>query len=216
MSYIQALKKPNKHTDKACSIDYKNFPDNIPKILYSEIFGEIDQNNLDKCNEVNDADIEEEGKAKINKNFSVEIKDSITLEKSSSALFIGNLQKNKNNSEKINERKNEFVNFIDEYINYFKENDKTVVTNPILTTKRKKLKNYHYNYSLHNESESKQQNTSQGDELNSFYVLQNKKIIKSKVMIEEMRQTQKTLIREITDHQEREKNYMQVIFEKLD
>ena len=211
MSYIQALKKPTLPThSKAFSNDYKIFPDNIPKTLYSENFKEIDQNN--DCNEVYDNDIEEEERAKINKNFSVEIKDIATPEKNSSALFVGSLQKNKNNSEKIKERKKDFVKFIDEYINYFEENDKTVVANPILSTKRKKLKNYHYNYSLH--KEPKQQNTSQGDELNSFYVLQNKKIIKSKVLIEEMRQTQKTLIREITDHQEREKDFMHVILSK--
>ena len=198
MSYIQALKKP--FHNKAFSYDYKPFQTsvNVPKIENSYKEEDVVVTNG------NDADVDEEEKTKINRSFSVEIVENITPEKNPSALYVGFLPKSSEKipkkSESVQEKKPEFINFINDYITYFEENDKTIVPNSsIMSTKRKK--NYHY--SMHNEPQKV-------DEMNSFFVLQNKKLIKSKTIIEDMKQTQKTLVTEIADHQGREKEYIMV------
>ena len=66
-------------------------------------------------------------------------------------------------------------------------------------------------YSVHNDKAKSSHSHSQVmEEMNSIYVIQNQKLIKSKKIIEELKLTQMTLVKEIADHQEREKAYEQV------
>ena len=72
------------------------------------------------------------------------------------------------------------------------------------------MKNFHY--SIHNDKAKSSHCQSQVmDEMNSIYVIQNQKLLKNKKVIEEMKHTQKTLVNEIAEHQEREKAYLHVI-----
>ena len=248
MNYIQALKKPTHN--KTFSYDYninKVFtPSGNPesKILKSDHFQtNFNSNNINSEvfngnsenfqedtvteNNGNEADIDEEEKAKINRSFSVEILEetnnnntlnsnlnrtpekNLGLHENPSALFVGHLKNNSENKGK-EKKKSAFMNFIDETINYFVENDKTTVpNNSVVSTKRKKMKNFHY--SVHNDKAKSSHSRSQVmDEMNSIYVIQNQKLIKSKKTIEELKLTQMTLVKEIADHQDREKAYEQV------
>jgi len=211
MSYIQALKKPIHNKTFSYDYDYKKTfaTVNMPKLIDPDNF----INPVSTETNGNDADIDEEEKAKINKSFSVEIVEqhNSTPERNPSELFVGHLKNNISNKRKKEKKKTEFMHFIDETINYFEECDKTTVpSNSIVSTKRKKMKNFHY--SIHNDKAKSSHCQSQVmDEMNSIYVIQNQKLLKNKKVIEEMKHTQKTLVNEIAEHQEREKAYLHVI-----
>ena len=239
MNYIQALKKPTHNKTFSYDYNYnKVIPSsssNASKITNSEHLpvsfknqnvnaeqynGHSQSFPEDAINENNgnEADIDEEEKTKLNRSFSVEILEDNNkinrtpernLHENPSALFVGHLKTN--SGSKVKEgQKNEFMLFINETINYFEECDKTTVpNNSVVSTKRKKMKNMHY--SVHNDKAKSSHSHSQVmEEMNSIYVIQNQKLIKSKKIIEELKLTQMTLVKEIADHQEREKAYEKV------
>lgn len=200
MSYIEALKKPTHN--KAFSSDFNPVtPMTFPKSDFM-VSDEI-------CHIENEPDNDEEEKAKINNSFSVEIKENMSKENNPSQLYVGNQNNNRDTGEQKVEKKEDFLNFVNGYINYFEEsnkNDNSCRTS-FISTKKKKVKNF--NFSAHENRKVSQ--TSPNDEINNIFALQTQKILKNKTIIEDMRKTQKTLVQEIADHQEREKAHLNVL-----
>lgn len=207
MSYIQALKKPTHN--KAFSSDNAKFPQsNFPQIFQNPEFFRNGNENNEITEHNNDADLEEEQRAKINKSFSVEINENLTIDNNPSALYVGLKEKSE-----VKEKKcDDFLLFVNKYINYFEEDEKSQSqpSSHFFSTKKKNFQKF--NLSTHQESKqtTASNHNTYKEEINNLFVLQNKKLLKSKAIIEELRKTQKTLVQEISDHQEREKAYINV------